>query len=144
MVGLNIIKKYEGLYLKPYLCPAGYPTIGYGHVIRPTEKVLFYNGITKEKSDVLLREDVVWAARAVNNLIWSIINQGQFDALVSFTFNLGSGALQSSTLRRVINRGEYWDAPYQLRRWVYAGGRKLNGLIRRRNEEAILFSFSTH
>lgn len=137
--GLLIIKHYEGLRLKIYRCPGGYLTIGYGHVLKWYEHELFKQGISKEMATDLLVADVASAERSVNLLIQARLTQNQFDALVSFTFNLGSGALQSSTLRMVINRCEYHEAPRQLRRWVFAGGRKLRGLVRRRRDSAILF-----
>jgi GH24 family phage-related lysozyme (muramidase) len=76
---------------------------------------------------------------AVSRLITVPLNQNQFDALVSFVFNLGSGALQCSTLRRRLNAGAYLEAADEFPKWVYAGGRKLKGLVRRREAERILF-----
>lgn len=138
--GLALIKKYEGFSSTMYLCPAGFETIGYGHVIQDDEKLLLDDGISRENAEELLRKDVSSAERAVIRLINVPLSDGQFDALVSFTFNLGSGALQRSTLRRKLNRHEYGDIPYELSRWVWSGGRKLNGLIRRRMAEGQLFS----
>jgi GH24 family phage-related lysozyme (muramidase) len=88
---------------------------------------------------VLLRDDVGSAEKAVLRLINVPLSEGQFDALVGFTFNLGAGSLQSSTLRRVINRGDYAAAPEQLRRWVWARGVRLRGLVLRREAEILLF-----
>jgi lysozyme len=85
-------------------------------------------------------EDVQTAERAVLRLITVPLTDGQFDALVSFTFNLGAGALQRSTLRRKINRGDHANVPAEFRKWVWAGGRKLEGLVRRREAEAALYS----
>ena len=79
------------------------------------------------------------AERAVLRLIPVPLTDGQFDALGSFTFNLGGGALQRSTLRRVVNRGDHEDVPQQFMRWVWANGHKLNGLIKRRADEAALY-----
>lgn len=137
--GLSLIKLSEKLALKTYICPAGYPTIGYGHVVKPSEAASFANGITEEQADALLAVDVGVAERAVLRLISVPLTNGQFDALVSFTFNLGAGALQRSTLRRKINRNDYEDAPDEFMKWVWAGGRKLKGLTRRRQAEALLF-----
>ena len=100
----------------------------------------FRQGITEAEVENLLRQDVATAERAVLRLIHVPLTDEQFDALVSFTYNLGSGALQRSTLRRVINRHHHADVPRQLRRWVYAGGRKLKGLVRRREAEARCYS----
>jgi len=138
--GLDIIKHHEGFSSKVYICPAGYPTIGYGHLILSHED--FGEGITKLQAEDLLRHDVRIAEHAVLRLITVPLTDNQFNALVSFTFNLGGGALQRSTLRRVINRGNHAGVPQQLMRWVWANGRKLNGLIRRRKDEAALYQAS--
>lgn len=135
--GLTLIKQFEGFRAEPYLCPGGYWTIGYGHVIKNPKDYPY--SLTNDEALELLMQDVVRAESAVLCLIRVPLTKGQFDALVSFTFNLGSGALQRSTLRRKINRGEYTDAPAEFMKWVWAGGRKLNGLIRRREAEAALY-----
>ncbi len=137
--GINLIKRFEGFSSSVYICPAGYPTIGYGHVVRD-DGVQFSDGIDKNAAEELLRQDVLWAERGVIKLINVPLTDGQFDSLVSFTFNLGSGALQRSTLRRKVNREEHGDVPAQLKRWVWAGGRKFKGLIIRRNMEALFYS----
>ena len=100
--GLNLIKYFESYKQFPYICPAGYLTIGYGHVIKPNET--FENGISPEAAEALLKEDVENAECAVIRLIVVPLTDNQFSALVSFTFNLGGGALQRSTLRMKINR----------------------------------------
>jgi GH24 family phage-related lysozyme (muramidase) len=135
--GLDLIKHHEGYSSQIYICPAGYPTIGYGHLILSHED--FSNGITKKQAEDILRQDVQIAERAVLRLITVPLTDNQFNALVSFTFNLGGGALQRSTLRRVINRGDHAGVPQQFMRWVWANGQKLRGLIRRRGDEAILY-----
>ncbi len=137
--GLFLIKKWEKLELNTYFCPAGYPTIGYGHVVKVAEADLFVNGITEEQAETLLAADVNMAERTVLRLISVPLTDGQFDALVSFTFNLGAGALQRSTLRRKINREEYAEAAPEFLKWVWAGGRKLKGLARRREAETALY-----
>ena len=88
----------------------------------------------------LLSALLIIAERAVLRLIKVPLTDGQFDALVSFTFNLGSGALQRSTLRRKVNREEHEEVPAEFMRWVWAGGRKLKGLVRRREAESIRYS----
>jgi GH24 family phage-related lysozyme (muramidase) len=138
--GLSLIKSSEKLVLTTYICPAGYPTIGYGHVVKASEAESFAGGITEAHAEELLRQDVVSAQRAVLRLIRVPLSDGQFDALVSFTFNLGGGALQRSTLRRKLNRGDYESIPAELMKWVWAGGRKLKGLVVRRRSESIMFS----
>jgi lysozyme len=135
--GINLIKQFEGFEPEIYQDAAGYATIGYGHLILPGED--FSQGITRIEARRLLQQDVRVAEAAVMRLIHQPLRQPQFDALVSFTFNLGSGALQRSTLRRKINRAEHQAVPYELLRWVWAGGRKLRGLVRRRRAEGVLY-----
>ena len=138
--GVKLIKEFESLELSPYHCPAGLPTIGYGHLLslKPWLPLGEWDDITEEEADALLRKDLSMAENAVGRLISAPLSPGQHAALVSFTFNLGSGALQASTLRRVLNRGEYHEAPDQLRRWVFAKGVRLAGLERRREAEIVL------
>ena len=138
--GLDLIKRFEGFSRTVYFCPAGYPTIGYGHVVKDDED--FSAGIDEPQAEELLRQDAQIAERAVLRLINVPLTDGQFDALVSFTYNLGSGALQRSTLRRKINREEHAEVPEQFMRWVWAGGRKLKGLVRRRAAEAGFYQTS--
>jgi lysozyme len=138
--GLDLIKRFEGFSRTVYFCPAGYPTIGYGHVVKDDED--FLAGIDEAKAEELLRHDARIAERAVLRLINVPLTDGQFDALVSFTYNLGGGALQRSTLRRKINREEHAEVPEQFMRWVWAGGRKLKGLVRRRAAESELYQYS--
>jgi lysozyme len=137
--GLDLIKGFEGFSPTVYICPAGYPTIGYGHVVKPHEQEAFASGIATEQAETLLRQDVQIAERAVLRLIAVPLTDGQFDAMVSFTFNLGAGALQRSTLRRRINHGDHAAVPAEFRKWIWAGGRKLEGLVRRREAEANLY-----
>ena len=131
--GLELITTFEGFSPTSYMCAGGYLTIGYGHVIKEGEA--FPSGITEEEARTLLRKDVHIAERVVLQLICVPLSDGQFDALVSFTFNLGSGALQRSTLRQKLNRSDYGRAANEFGRWTFAGGRKLPGLIRRRAAE---------
>lgn len=135
--GLRLIRRFEGFSAVPYLCPAGYLTVGYGHVVKNPDA--FRQPITEDEAVRILSVDVETAERAVLRLISAPLTDGQFDALASFTFNLGAGALQRSTLRRKANREEHEDVPAEFLRWVWAGGRKLNGLIRRRQAEAALY-----
>ena len=133
--GLMLIKQFEGFSPTIYIDAAGLPTIGYGHLLRAGEAEMFKDGITEPMAQALLIKDVLRAEQAVLRLITAPLTDGQFDALVSFTFNLGSGALQRSTLRRKVNREEYVDAPAEFMKWVWAGGKKLKGLIKRRKSE---------
>ncbi|MDI7005145.1 lysozyme [Pseudomonas aeruginosa] len=135
---LDIIKKFEGFSEKAYPDPAhGWrvPTIGYG----TTSGVKMGDTITKERAEELLREDVKRFEGYVDRLVKVPLTQGQFDALVSFTYNLGPGALEKSTLLKLLNRGDYQGAANQFSRWVNAGGKRLGGLVKRRAAERVLF-----
>jgi Phage-related lysozyme (muraminidase) len=134
--GIDLIKRFEGFSSTVYICPAGYPTIGYGHLVRSGES---YTEISETEAEELLRKDVESAERAVLRLVNVPLTDGQFDALVSFTFNLGSGAFQRSTLRRKLNRHSYLLAAEEFGRWVWAGGHRLKGLVRRRRAERAVF-----
>lgn len=142
--GIQLIKFYEGFSAKPYMCPANYLTIGYGHVISQAEKQktsdLQNFKITKQQAEEILQNDLIRFENSILNLITTKLNQNQFDALVSFVYNLGAGALQRSTLRQKINRGEHNQAAAEFMRWIYAGGKILQGLINRRQAEANLYS----
>lgn len=135
--GLSLIKLFEGLRLQQYKCPAGYWTIGYGHLVKSGEQIPLI--VSEEDANRWLEQDLRIAERAIGRFVRVALNQNQFDALVSFTFNLGTGALQRSTLRQKLNRGEYGDAASEFGRWVFAGGQRLKGLVRRRQAEASLF-----
>ncbi len=134
--GLNLIKSFEGLELKAYKDSVGVLTVGYGstgpHV---------YEGlvITEEQAEAMLKSDVSRFERGVTELVKVPLNQNQFDALVSFSFNLGLGNLKSSTLLRKLNASDYSGAANEFLRWNKAGGKVLNGLTRRREAEKKLF-----
>jgi lysozyme len=126
---------FEGLRLSPYLCPAGYPTIGYGHLCKADQ-----GPITPKQAEALLQKDLALAMKAVLRLcpVLKKAPSGRLAAIIDFTFNLGAGHLENSTLRRRINQNE-WDAvPDELRKWVYARSVKLSGLVARREAEIIL------
>ncbi len=133
--GLNLIKGFEGLRLSAYQDSAGVWTIGYGHTggVRPGQR------ISQAQAEQYLRSDVRWAEQAVRDNVKVPLSQNQFDALVSFTFNVGAGALKDSTLLKKLNAGDYAGAQAEFGRWVNAGGQRLEGLVRRRAEEAQLF-----
>ena len=141
---LGLIKRFEGFAPEIYIRPGGWPTIGYGHVVRDAERERFADGIDEATAEELLRRDVETAERAVLRLIRVSLEDGRFDALGSFAFNLGAGALQRSTLRRKANRAEHDAVPAEFRRWVWAGGRKLKVLVRRREAEAALYAGGPH
>ncbi len=135
--GLALIKAFEGFSPTVYVCPAGYPTVGYGHVVREGER--FEAPLSPEEGEALLQRDLPRYERAVCRLIEAALSDPCYDALVSFTFNLGEGALAASTLRRLVNASRLADAGSQFDRWVFAGAQKLPGLVRRRAAERALF-----
>lgn len=130
-----LIREFEGRYLQAYRCPAGIPTIGVGH----THGVRMGDTCSVEQADVWLTEDLQDAEAAVNTLVKVPLTQEQFDALVSFAFNLGRTALAESTLLILVNKGSFKAAAEQFDRWVYSKGKKLPGLVRRRAAEKALF-----
>lgn len=137
--GLDLVKEHEGFRRTAYFCPAKKLTIGYGHVILEHEVYLTTARIDEAEALALLKSDMSIAEQAVDRYIKVELNDNQYSALCSFTFNLGGVALRDSTLRRLLNTGDYGSVPGQLNRWVYAGKKRLNGLVRRRAEEGMLF-----
>ena len=151
----TIIKAWEGIRdgdpttvnLDAYLCPSGYVTIGWGHVVvvggemlRGHEglriaKQVYPDGITMEQAEALLRADIESKAVDVESLLKVEVSQGEFDALVSFAFNVGNKAFCDSTLARKANAGDMPGACAELSRWTRAGGRELPGLVKRRAAE---------
>lgn len=140
--GIDLIKSFEGFFPKPYNCPAGVPTIGYGTTRYPSGvKVSMKDkAITQAQALDYLRYDLKRFELAVDALIRDDINQNQFDALVSFTYNLGEGNLKASTLAKKVNTNPK-DASIakEFEKWVNANGKKLAGLVRRREAEAELY-----
>jgi len=135
--GLEFITKEEGEVLHPYYDAVGVLTIGVGHAVRKGES--FPATITHEQSQALLRQDVGVAEDAVNSLVTVPLAQHQFDALVSFAFNVGTGALKSSTLLRLLNAGDPAGAADQFLQWDHGGGKVLAGLLNRRKAEREMF-----
>ncbi|MBE9177552.1 lysozyme [Oculatella sp. LEGE 06141] len=133
--GLDLIKSFEGLRLTAYICPAGVPTIGYGS----TAGVKMGDRLTPAQAETLLRRDLVRFEKAVDTLVKVPLTDNQFSALVSFAFNVGIGALQQSTLLKLINQKNYQAAAQELLKWNRGGGRVLPGLTRRRVAEQRLF-----
>ena len=132
----ELIRKYEGLRLFAYKCPAGVWTIGYGN----TRQAMPNTTITIATAEKLLEQDCIAAANSVNKLLVQSVNQNQFDALVSFVFNLGAGNLGSSTLLRKVNMNPNDPSiSAEFSKWVNANGKPLSGLIKRRKEEAELY-----
>lgn len=140
--GKALIKKFEGVSLKAYRCPAGIWTIGYGHTgsvdRKPVKPGMI---ITKDKVEELLNLDLIKFEKAVTSLVKVPLSQNQFDALVSFVFNVGIGNFQQSTLLKLLNEKKYKEAGEQFKRWVYVDKKKiLPGLVKRREAEAELFN----
>lgn len=134
--GINLIKKSEGCDLNAYRDAVGVLTIGYGH----TGNVKIGQKIKQEQADELLRNDVKKFEDGVNNLLKVTINQNQFDALVSFAYNLGLGNLKNSDLLAYVNKKDFVNAAKEFSLWVHAGDKVLNGLVKRRAAEQELFN----
>lgn len=133
--GIDLIKNFEGLQLKSYKCPAGVWTIGYG----TTRGVKQGQSITQKEAEELLKRDLRYFELRVDKLVTVPLTQGQYDALVSFTYNLGEGNLKSSTLLKKLNSKDYEGAALEFPKWNRAAGKVLNGLIKRRAAEQKMF-----
>lgn len=138
--GIKKIISHEGLRLKPYKDEGGKWTIGFGHLIKPNEQYLLNSkGITEEKAKELLFKDLEETEKAIKQLVKVPLNKNQFDALVSFVFNVGKNAFAQSTLLRKINNNQIKDAANEFDRWIYVSGQKSPVLERRREKEKDLF-----
>ncbi len=143
--GLDLVKNFEGIHTCAYLCPAGIPTIGYGHIAN----VELGQTITLQEAENILQSDLQQFAIAVDKVIKVELNDNQFSALVSFAFNCGVANLRASTLCRKLNTGDYDCVPSELARWVKATDpstgkkRSLAGLVKRRAAEGALFLKAT-
>jgi lysozyme len=148
--GLQLLKQWEGFKPKLYKDAAGLPTIGVGHLLKKDElasgaitindiPVAYADGLSDEQVTALLGQDLVPAENAVNSGAKVELSQNQFDALVAFTFNTGTQAFADSTLLKMLDQGNYDAVPDQLRRWVRAGGKVVQGLVNRRENEIKLW-----
>jgi len=145
--GKEFLTKLEGgVFHNCYIDSGGEPTIGVGHLLTHGERmsgkiwikgysVDYIDGLTTEQCHDLLERDLELAVMAVNNYVVAILTQYQFDALVSFVFNIGIGAFADSTLLKLLNQGDYHAVPQQMRRWIYDNGNVVQGLINRRQKE---------
>ena len=133
--GLSLIKKFEGCELTAYQCSAGVWTIGYGH----TKGIEEGMEITQQEAEDMLVEELHEYENYINDNVTAPLSQNQFDAMVSWVYNLGPANLKASTLLKVLNAGDYDGVPAQIKRWNKAGGVTLDGLIRRREAESLLF-----
>ncbi len=141
---IDLAKRFEGFHrvprtdpgrAHPYVCPAGFWTIGYGHLCDAT-----HPPITEGEADLYLARDLTTALNATRRYcpLLATEPEGRLATIVDFTFNLGAGRLQTSTLRRRINQRDWSSAAHELRRWVYGGGKVLPGLVTRREAEVAL------
>jgi lysozyme len=140
--GLDLIKKFEGFSAKPYVCPAGVPTIGYGatYYTNGTKVTMSDEPISEEWAEQLLSNMVHTYEKAVISLVIPKITQNQFDALVSFAYNVGVTNFRKSTLLRLINKDpNNPEIATQFMKWVRGGGKVINGLIKRRQIESKLY-----
>ena len=149
--GKLLFQAWEGLELNEYIDSGGAPTIGVGHLMTRSERmsgkiiikgkaVVYRNGLTTDQCWDLLDQDLDSAENTVNNAVKIGLNQNQFDALVSFVFNIGETAFRTSTLLKVLNAGNFDQIPTQLRRWIRDNGKVVKGLINRREKEITLWN----
>ena len=149
--GKKLFQEWEGLELNEYLDSGGAPTIGVGHLMTRSERmsgkiiingkgVVYRKGLTVQQCWDLLDQDLDSAEATVNSMVKVPLNQNQFDALVSFVFNVGNNAFRDSTLLKVLNAGHFDQVPTQLRRWIRDNGKIVKGLINRREKEISLWN----
>lgn len=149
--GINFIKLLEGVKPFVYLDVAGLPTIGAGHLLTRDEltsgKIVidgypykYHDGLSDRLIDLLLTQDLQIAETAIQNGVKVDLNQNQYNALVSFVFNIGIGAFGKSTLLKWLNAGLHSKMPIQMRRWIFSGGQQIRGLKNRREKEIALWS----
>lgn len=146
--GRIILKQLEGWREEPYKDAAGFLTVGVGHLLSAEEEEnkgvhvgdrFFSFPLSAFAVEMLLDQDLRSREKAVREEVKEALNQGQFDALVSFVFNVGRKAFETSSLLRLLNKGERLIIPHQFRKWVWAGGRKLDGLKKRREAEIAMW-----
>jgi lysozyme len=148
--GLDLLRKWEGQATHLYYDAAGLPTIGIGHLLTKSEgasgKIIINyetfrikDGLSDTQCLQLLMDDLKEVEDAVDLYVFAELNQNQYDALVSFVFNVGVKAFRKSTLLKLLNQLKYDQVPAQLRRWIRSGGEIINGLITRRENEIRLW-----
>ena len=149
--GIDFIKSAEGVKNFVYADSAGLPTIGVGHLLTQDEltsgkirvdgrSYKYHDGLPDDVIDRLLLRDLHIAELVVNSNVKVKLTQNQYNALVSFAFNVGVGAFRKSTLLRLLNNSDYESVPYQMRRWVFSAGRQIQGLKNRREKEVKLWN----
>jgi lysozyme len=134
--GEQLTESFEGVRLSAYQDQVGRWTIGYGH----TNGVQAGDTCTQDEADMWLRQDMAWAVNCVNALVTRSLTQGEFDSLVDFSFNLGYGSLEHSTLLSLVNQGQFAQAADEFAKWDHAGGQVVAGLLRRRLAEEAEFN----
>ena len=134
--GIDLIKQFEGLRLEAYQCAAGVWTIGWGHTVSDVSK---WRKITQDEAETLLKQDLIIHSNNILKLVKVPLNQNQFDALVSFEFNIGYGAFKQSTMLKFLNNNSFILASGQFDRWIYTNGNVIDGLKNRRKAEKELF-----
>lgn len=139
---IQLIKQFEGFKAKPYLCPAGIPTIGYGSTMYPGGRSVTLKDpmISEAQAVIILKDTLSYYVAAVNRGVLVPLNQNQFDALVDFAYNVGVGALQKSTLLKKVNAKDFQGAANEFAKWTQGGGKELPGLVKRRAAEKALFT----
>ena len=135
---LKLLMELEGFRKEAYRCPAGVLTIGYGHTECVVEEML----ITQSDAETLLKQDILDFAKGLNKILPCRVNKNQFQALISFVYNIGISAFVRSTCYKRIREQNFNIIPNELRRWVFADGIRLNGLANRREKEAMLWQES--
>jgi lysozyme len=134
--GIDLIKGFENFSAVVYPCPSGFPTIGWGHRIKNGER---FTSITEAEAEEILRADLDFFENIIEKNVKVPLSQNQFDALVSFAMNNRVKSFLESTLLRYLNKKDYKGAAQQFNRWIYANGKPLNGLIKRRAKEREVF-----
>jgi lysozyme len=139
---IELIKHFEGFSGKPYLCPAGVPTIGYGSTRYADGRKVTLNDpqIGEQQAIAIMQKTLESYERDVTRYVQVPVNQNQFDALVDFAYNMGSKRLLTSTLLKKLNAMDFMGASKEFGKWIYGDGKKLNGLILRREAERVLFA----
>lgn len=142
VIAAKLARRFEGLRLRAYICVAGYPTIGFGSVLRGVrlDDIANVPPITEAEAEALLTQDLRIANAAVGRQITVPLSNTQRAALIDWTFNLGASRLRASTMRAMINRGELAGVTGEMRKWVFGGGRRLPGLVARREAEVALWN----
>jgi len=142
-LAVELCKKWEGFSAKPYICPAGYPTIGYGTVYKPdgTKVTMSDSPISKETAEAWLRQEIAhnYMAGVLRASPILLQNTQLLAAITDFAYNLGTARYRASTLRKRVDVGDIEGCATELRKWVYGGGKRLRGLVLRREDEIALF-----